>query len=362
VIFANGVFGAGLILGSHLDDLSDKLKNATQPTNLGSLSKYLGQNEAKLLCSCQHHGGLAPPMTCRILMIQWQLEDLAWKMWICAHTQESCQWILRDIGPNREWKVMNRLRLLPGSDAVPLTMKTSVVIFCMAERLAGRHFASLESPKLLGITSGGAVIALKCYETQPVHLDLGHCLYILPGSIDTAVRRVTEVHDTDFYPGAGFGKWGNAMELSGLRHPLDRFGACQLDHIVQVERGTAFVSTIIKVGEKVLHLRLLDAIDHAPYVRIVSGCLGECAAGQLSDAEIKQARVVDASNYGSLVSAAGTQSPPKLDIVLAHGNVAVQRAVISRILSSEPCLLQMGQCVHCAVREALMRNAKVLLD
>jgi hypothetical protein len=362
VLLANGIFGAGLIQANHLDELSDKLKNRTSPENLVPLSNCLLQSDARLLCSdCKLHGNPTSRIPCRFTQMQWQLEDLAWKMWICAHTQEGCQRILRDLGPNRDWQVMNQLGLFPGRDTVPSTIQTSTAIACVATRLSGRFFPSL-SNRILGIVSGGAIVGLKCYETQPVHLDLGHCLYILPGSIDTTIRRVTEVHSDPGAPGAGFGRWESATELSGLQHPLNGFGDCQFDHVIHLERGTAFVSSMVKAAQKVIGIKMLDAIDLSPYVRIIDGCLGECAAGKLTESEIKQVRVVDASNYGKLVDTVpSTRSRPRLDLVLAHGNVAVQRAVISDSISS-PCMLQMGQCVHCAVRAALMQNVKVLLD
>jgi hypothetical protein len=85
------------------------------------------------------------------------------------------------------------------------------------------------------------------------------------------------------------------------------------------------------------------------------GCLGEFAAGHLTQEEISQVRVLGASNYGMLVTTTENFIWPKLEVVLAHNNVYAPRAVVSHT-TDRTCILQLRNCVHCAVRALLAES------
>jgi len=355
------LFDPGLIDESHIPDLLQKICYDSTPDPLDDLKKRLPTVQAKLLCDCTSHAH--NQMICKITRVVWQLEDFAWKLWICAHTDISSQRVLRDIGPNRDWQVMNQLGMLPGNwDMIPSALETKTLMNCVASRLAGRLF-SVQNQKLMGLAAGGAVIGLKGNEAQPILIDPGHCIYIVPGSMETPERRVKEIYQGQ--ASSGFGRWGNATELDQVRTPRDGFGDGQYDHIIQLQGDSATVQTSIKFGEKTIRVDMLQAIDSSASLSIFEGCLGQCATGRLTSVEVEQVQVVDVSNYGMLVQAVVQGQPakalPKLVLVLAYKNMAVQRAIVSHS-KVDLCMLQIGQCVHCAVRAALMQGVKVLID
>ena len=355
------LFDPGLIDESHMYDMLQKIRNNLTPNPLDHLRKCLPTAQAKLLCDCATHAH--NQMSCKLMGIGWQLEDFAWKLWICAHTEINSQRVLRDIGPNRDWQVMNQLGMLPGNwDMIPSALKTKEVMSCVASRLAGRLF-SVQKQKLMGLAAGGAVIGLKGNESQPILIDPGHCIYIIPGSMETPERRVKEIYEGP--ANSGFGRWGNAAELDQVRIPRDGFGDSQYDHVIELQGDSASVRTSIKFGEKTIGVGMLQVIDSAASLSVFETCLGQCATGLLTDVEVEQVQVVDVSNYGKLVQTAvhgqPTKAYPKLVLVLAHKNIAVQRAIVSHS-TTNLYMLQMGQCVHCAVRAALMQGVKVLID
>ena len=69
---------------------------------------------------------------------------------------------------------------------------TSKLVQVIAQSLAGRTFPS-PSTLVLALVAGGAVLGLNLNEKQPVQSDLGHSIYILPGSIESPTRRIREV-------------------------------------------------------------------------------------------------------------------------------------------------------------------------
>lgn len=164
--------------------------------------------------------------------------------------------------------------------------------------------------------------------------------------------------------------------------PLDRFGEVDYGHVINVRGDTAAVHTVLTVRGKTMGIHLLNAIDRAADLVPWQGCFGECAQGKLTEKEVRQGRVIDASNYGVVVPepqrrtlSDGRVGPvasevPTLNLILANGNTLVQRAIVSHEMliqgSKKPqkplCVLQRGNCVHCAIRDALMRKADVLLD
>ncbi|KAI9855805.1 MAG: hypothetical protein M1813_009614 [Trichoglossum hirsutum] len=356
------LFDPGLIdKERHIPELFQKIRNDQTPDPLDDLQKCLPTGKAKILCDCAAHAH--NQMICKLTRIVWDLEDFAWKLWICAHTDIRSQRVLRDIGPNRDWQVMNQLGMLPGNwGMIPSVMETKTLMNCIASRLAGRFF-HIQHPKLMGLTAGGAVIGLRANEAQPILMDTGHCIYIIPGSMETPERRIKEVYQEQ--ASSGCGRWGNSAELDQVRTPRDGFGDSRYDHVIRLHGDSAFIRTSIKFGEKTVDVDILKAIDLAASLEGFEGCLGQCATGRLTETEVEQVRVVDASNYGMLVQAVvdgqPTKALPKLDLVLAYRNMAMQRAIASHSTAGM-YMLQMGQCVHCAVRAALMQGLKVLID
>ena len=227
------------------------------------------------------------------------------------------------------------------------------------------------------------MIGLKGNEDQSMLQDTGHCIYIIPGAMETPERRVTQIFQDPVIPGKG--QWGNCMELHAIQTPLDRFGEVNYGHVINVRGDTAAVHTVLTVRGKTMGIHLLNAIDRAADLVPWQGCFGECARGKLTEEEVKRVRVIDASNYGVVVPEPQRRTPsdgwkilaglvtsevPTLNLILANENILVQRAVVSheiqiqgsKKLGKPLCVLQMGNCVHCAIRDALMRKADVLLD
>lgn len=350
-----------LIVPEHVNLLFKRIADDESPAPLNPLSKSLPKERSKLLCDCESHGPSG--MTCKFFHISMELEEFAWKIWICAHLDIKSHTFLRDVGSITEWKVMNQLGMMSGAyDMIPAIIPTQTLLSCAATRLAGRLF-NIGDENLMGLAAGGTVLGLKSNEDKPLLTDPGHCLYIVPGSIETPQRRVREIYQSPL-ASSGFGRWDNALELDDVRRPIDRFGPCQLEHIVEVLGDKATIETWVRVGKKSMGLNVLKATNSASTTRLWEGCLGECAQGRLTEAEMRQVHVTDASNYGILVQTAGpNQKPqPKLTLVLAYNNPAIERAVVSHQTGKSFCMIQRGSCTHCAVRAALIEGAKVLLD
>ena len=352
----------GLIVPEHVNLLCKRIADDEGPAPLTSLAKSLPKERSKLLCDCESHGPSG--MTCKFFHISMELEEYAWKIWICAHLDIKSHALLRDLGPITEWNVMNQLGMMSGAYAmIPAIIPTQTLLSCAATRLAGRLF-NVSDRNLMGLAAGGAVLGLKSNEDKPPLTDPGHCLYIVPGSIETPQRRVREIYESPMAASPGIGKWDNALELGNVRYPVDRFGPYQMEHIVEVLGDKATIRTSVRFGEKSMGLGILEATNSASTLRTWDGCLGECVQGRLTEAEMRQVHVTDASNYGMLAQAVGpSQRPlPKLTVVLAYNNLSIERAVVSHQRGKNFCMIQRGNCTHCAVRAALIEGAAVLLD
>ena len=93
------------------------------------------------------------------------------------------------------------------------------------------------------------------------------------------------------------------------------------------------------------------------------GCLVECAAGTLTAEEKEKVQVMTLQNY----TPSSSMQISKLSLVLADRNNIVQRAIVSHLVTGAACLIQLGGCVHCAIRHISMLHAygikiTVLLD
>jgi hypothetical protein len=236
------------------------------------------------------------------------------------------------------------------------------------------------------MAAGGAVIGLTGNETESVLRDPGHSLYVTPGAIETPERRITEIVHDRVFPGTG--QRESCSELNGIQMPVDRFGEPRYGHIIQVSGTTAAITAVLSFGGRTMQIDLLNAIDRAGHLIHWEGCLGECAQGRLTEEEVSKVRVVDASNYGLIApeghrptqqvgrtvsGSSSAREAPRLSLVLASHNILVQRAVISHqmpprtiVVPKETnvarCMIQVGNCVHCATRDALMRKVDILLD
>ncbi|OCK91821.1 uncharacterized protein K441DRAFT_664029 [Cenococcum geophilum 1.58] len=355
------VFNPDLIDPEHINLLFKRIADDESPTPLSPLPKSLPKEKSKLLCDCEAHA--SPMAVCKFLHISMMLEEFAWKIWICAHLDIKSHALLRDMGPITEWNVMNQLGMMSGGyEMIPAVIPTQTLLSCVATRLAGRLF-NINDENIMGLAAGGAVSGLRSNEDKSLLTDPGYCLYTVPGSMETPQRRVKEMYQFRF-AGSGFGRWSNAMELSDVQRPIDKFGSCQFEHVVDVLGDKATIQTSVRVGEKSIGVDIIKAINSAATVRFWDGCLGKCAQGCLTEAEIRQVQVADGTNYGSLVQLAGPNQKelPKLTVVLAHNNLVIERAVVSHQTRKDVCMIQRGDCTHCAVRAALIEGAKVLLD
>jgi hypothetical protein len=79
---------------------------------------------------------------------------------------------------------MNQLMMMPGHLKFPATIDTKLLLNYIAGRMGGYIFRST-SASPLAVTVGGVVIGMMFNMTQPINLDAGHCVYILPGSMET---------------------------------------------------------------------------------------------------------------------------------------------------------------------------------
>ena len=294
------------------------------------------------------------------------LQDFALKLWLLSHMDHNSQRLIRDIGPNGGWNLMNTLPVVRKWDHAPIDIprmvSTKDLLRAVALRLTGRPIA-ISNARVLAIAAGGAVIGLYGNEAQEISRDTGHCLYIAPGSMLTSERRIKEM----FQPSVNSspGESDTYMDLNNIERPHDGFGEVEYDHVVQIIGDHAGVTAVIRYGTKTLPIDILRAIDLARDLSQWQGCLGDCARGRLTGEEIEKTRIVDKVNYGDLSTQQkdrNSQTKTKLTVILVHGNSLVQRAVVSHMDHSKASMIQLGSCVHCAVRHALLRHIPLLLD
>lgn len=389
----------GLIREDDLKALLEDVRNSKKADPILHLTKRIKSEITEQLCDCR------PPDTkgkslhtyeCDVERLMEHLEDFAWKLWVLAHVEQNSQRLLRDVGPNGEWTLSNTfldhqvwgetrrsaIRDDSRNHRIPRLIRTDTLIRAISLRLTGRP-TPIKTSGTLGVSAGGTVIGLKGNEDQPILQDTGHCIYIIPGAMEAPERHVTEIFQDPVHPGKG--QWGNCMELHAIQMPLDRFGEAIYGNVIDVRGDTAAVHTVLTVRGRTIRIHLLNAIDRAADLVPWGGCFGECAQGKLTEEEVKQVRVIDASNYGVVVPdpqrrtlsdgrvvivGPPANEVPRLNLVLANENFLVQRAVVShemliqesKELVKPLCVLQVGKCVHCAIRDALMRKADVLLD
>ena len=114
----------------------------------------------------------------------------------------------------------------------------------------------------------------------------------------------------------------------------------------------------------------LLAIDNAARLRTSPGYFKRCVKGQLTPEEIRRVFLEYPSLYEGWskfdpfdskgpMTANWTPWAGSMKLVLAHQNVAAQRAILS--MTEGPVMLQLGQCVHCACRAALNSQMELLL-
>jgi hypothetical protein len=383
----------GLIQKSDLGELLDNIREDKQARSVSHPYNLMSGQSIEQLCSCRPQdtkGKLRHVTYCDLEHLVEVLEDFAWKLWVMARMDHNSQRILRDVGPNAEWDILNALHIQKSLDETsryvfPSAVRAKALMHAVSLRLTGRPM-TIKMKNVLGIVAGGAVIGMKGNEAQSVHQDTGHCFYIIPGAMETPERRIAEIYQDAVLPGKG--QWGNCLELDSFQTPLDRFGEAKYGHVIQVRGDTAAIKALLSFGTRTMQIDLLNAIDSAGDLIHWEGCLGECAKGKLTEEEVKKVRVTDVSNYGVVVPQPHPRKLPdgrvvldgppasevlKLSLVLANQNMLVQRAIVSHgmlvqrsVTSNESeapvYVIQRGNCVHCAIRDALMRKADILLD
>ena len=361
LITAMNLLDPGLVIAEDRKELVENLREGKSARTVIHPKGNISNEKIEQLCTCQPQGQKQPSrhlQHCQIEEMFDMLQDFALKLWVMSHMDYNSQRLLRDIGPNGGWNISNTLPFPPKWNHAlndgPSMIPTKDLLKTLALRLTGRPMPILNS-KVLAMVAGGAVIGLYGNEAQEISRDTGHCLYITPGSITTPERRIKEMFQPSILSGSG--KVDNCTDLNNVEKPSDGFGEGEYGHVVQVHGDSAAVNAVINCGTKMLHIDILKAIDFAGRIRLWQDCLGNCARGRLTADELDRVRVVDKTNYGDY----SAQKKPRLTVVLAHRNNLVQRAVVSH-MESEGCIVQLGSCVHCAVRNALMCYLPILLD
>lgn len=311
------------------------------------LNKFLPGKGVRSLCQCGRHGeeiaeGIED--TFHLVRLNSWLKDFAVKLWLLAHLDPNSQRILLTIGPNRDWRIPNiKLNKESYGDFV----FTKMLLSAVAMRLVGRSI-SITCPSPLALVAGGAVIGLRGNEAQPILEDVGHSIFITPGSIELPERRAKEVYQPQirrkkFTP-------SKCLDINGIQRLCDGFGEAKYSHVVEFTGYVAELKSVLQIGENVLYLDALRAINIASRCAAQDGCLVECASGQLDPEEVARVTVADINNYNYQQP---TKEQYELTVFLAQSNILVQRAIISTLSWYDFYKLQDGDCVHCAVRFAL---------
>jgi hypothetical protein len=370
LIIAMSLLDPGLVVTEDRKELVGNLSEGKDSRMVTHPKASISKEKVEQLCTCRPEGQTQPSEHsphCVIEEMYDMLRDVALKLWVLSHMDYSSQRLLRDAGPNGGWNISNILPIIPRSrhgllpTDIPPLVPIKEVLRALALRLTGRPIAVLNR-KVLAMAAGGAVIGLHGNEALEISCDTGHCLYITPGSIATKERRIKEMFQSSILPEPG--KAENCADLKNIEKPFDGFGEAGYSHVVQLHGDSAAVSAVINCGTKVLHIDILKAIDYAGDIRQWQGCLEDCARGRLTADDLDKVRVVDKTNYGDLSAQRMDSTAHKkvrLTVIFADRNSLVQRAVVSH-MSDNPSIVQLGRCVHCAVRDALMRHIRVLLD
>ena len=359
----------GLLRPEDRKDLMERLRERKE----GSLPRHptgiIPRKHIEEICTCQPKGQKQASSHlphCNIEEMFGMLQDFALKLWLFSHMDYNSQRLLRDIGPNGGWNLLNTLPIVRKWDHAlidgPRMVSAKDLLRTVALRLTGRPIA-ISNARVLAIAAGGAVIGLYGNEAQEISRDTGHCLYIAPGSMLTPERRIKEMFQSSVKPSPG--EFDTYTDLNKTERPYDGFGEVEYGHVVQIIGDHAGVTAMISYGKKTLPIDILRAIDLARDLRQWQGCLGDCARGRLTAEEIDKIRIVDKVNYGDLSTQQkdrNLQKKTRLTVILAHGNTLVQRAVVSHMDDRKASMIQLGSCVHCAVRHALMQHIPLLLD
>lgn len=239
------------------------------------LNKFLPGKSVRSLCQYGRHGeeiaeGIED--TCHLVHLNSWLKDFAVKLWLLAHLDPNSQRILLTIGPNRDWKIPN-IKL--NKESYRDFVFTKMLLSAVAMRLVGRSI-SITCPSPLALVAGGAVIGLRGNEARPILEDVGHSILVTPGSIELPERRAKEVYQPqirrkNFTP-------SKCLDINGIQRPCDGFGEAKSNHVLEFPGYVAELKSVLQIGENVLYLDALRAIDIASRRAAQEGCLVECAS------------------------------------------------------------------------------------
>lgn len=367
----------------------DRSKTVYQNSTLNTDADH--QGEISEVENGEINGGEKETMLnrrCDIIQLERCLKKLAYRLWFCAYMEPGAQRILRDLGPDSSLNmeagefelILTSRNSKAASNYTYVHMPTSKLVQIIAQSLAGR---TLQSPNImvLAVVAGGAIVGLNTNEHQPADSDPGHCIYIIPGSMECPTRRIREIYEAA--PRAAHSYMPREDEeevshrhLTEITEPTndwnDAYVSISANLIGDIGEIEGKVYPCMRHDDRHLSCQVnnLRAIDNASRLQILQGCFKKCVKSQLSADEARGVHL----NYLSVLQgwtrfdrhdSKGAMtfdwSPwnGSLKLALAHKNVAVQRAILS--MTEGPVMLQLGQCVHCACRAALNSRMELLL-
>ena len=296
---------------------------------------------------------------CEISRLEELLHLLALRLWLCTYMEPTAQTLLRNAGPDSaitnihtagSTKVHEALCLVNEDPDLKRVIHTNELVHIVAQALSGRVSQEPER-SVLAVTAGGAVVGLNTNDNQSIEGDPGHCIYIIPGSIESPNRRIREVIEPPQVSQVSSN--GNEPGISLLKtpKPLNTFEGSQTSHTIYVRGDIAEVETQILSGSRTIMLLNLRAIDNAGHLVLHRKCFKKCAKGRLTKEEISRVHLVTQRNF-----ALGKPT----NVMLAHGNTAVQRAFLST-LDGNTAMVSLGQCLHCACKAVLTMGLTMLI-
>ena len=229
------------------------------------------------------------------------LKDLAARLLLCAYLEPAAQSLLRNVGPDSsldlktdEFLEVHRALAIerdPPAQDQAKTLCTHKLVHIVAQSLAGRTFPDPGS-MVLAMAAGGAVVGLNTNDNQPLESDPGHCLYIVPGSIECPTRRMRVIFEQSPELKNTLPSIDPGRSLEETLRPIDTFGEVRVGHTIAMQGDTAKVKTQLFLGAKIMRLNNLLVIDKACRVDIQWDCFNNCVEGRLGEDEIRRIDLV----------------------------------------------------------------------
>ena len=174
------------------------------------------------------------------------LQDSALKLWVTSHMGYNSQRLLRNIGPNGCWKILNPLPIIPKWNMGLIDKRKMILTKDPSEALAfgltGSPLATLNS-KVLAMVAESAVIGLCGNKAQEISPDTSHYLYITLDTMATPERRIKEM--LQGLISAGLGKVDICTDLNSFEKPSDGFGEGECSHVVHLHGDSAAITAVM---------------------------------------------------------------------------------------------------------------------